>query len=304
MSKILFLLALVASCFCFSQTKKICITVDDLPTVTYGVDSLDQAITSGLLTTFKKYNIPAIGFVVESQLYKNGKLQEGKVDLLKQWINAGMDLGNHTYSHPDYNYTSTLDYFENIKMGERVTKKLLEDEGGKLSYFRHPYLHAGTTKEKADSLDGFLMDHGYKVAPVTIDNDDYLFAKAYHEALLSKNDSLMKRIGEAYIKYQKDKLKYFEGKGVELSGSYLTQTMLIHASLINAHYFGDLAEMYLANGYTFVSMDEAMTDPTYSTPISVYQKRGLSWVFRWAFSTGKDASFMDGDVETPQIVSQ
>ncbi len=61
-----FLLCLIFS-FANAQDKKICITVDDLPVVTYGNDEpiFAKEITIDLMNTFNKYDIPAIGYVNE-----------------------------------------------------------------------------------------------------------------------------------------------------------------------------------------------------------------------------------------------
>ena len=80
----------------------IAITIDDLP----GVNLDDyQEVTDKLLTSLKKYQVPAIGFVNENNLYRyyKHKLDSTRLKLLDDWLAAGMELGNHTYSHPDYN---------------------------------------------------------------------------------------------------------------------------------------------------------------------------------------------------------
>ena len=106
-----------------------------------------------------------------------------------------MDLGNHTFSHPDYNSVAFKDYSEDILKGETITKKILHKKGKSLRYFRHPFLHVGNSKIKADSLSDFLLKKGYKVAPVTIDNDDYLFALAYKRAAVKKDTKIYYKIG-------------------------------------------------------------------------------------------------------------
>ena len=302
MKKLLFLLLHFVATISFAQEKKICITIDDLPTVSYRTDRVDQEITQNFISTFKKYNIPAIGYVNERKLYRRGQLDSIKVDILVQWLESGMDLGNHTYAHYDYNKVSESKYFSDIIKGERVIKPLLTQYGKELKFFRHPYLHSGVDSLSYNRLEDFLEKNGYETSPVTIDNDDYLFAKAYHNAFIAQDENLMIEIGSEYVKYMEEKLVYFESKSEEVFGRNIPQTLLIHASLLNAHYLDELAEMYQNHGYEFISQKAIMKTPEYATAINAYAKRGHSWIFRWGFSLGMDEDLMDHDIKTPDKI--
>lgn len=302
--KILALLLLAA--MVVSGQKKVCFTVDDLPLVSYGInDSAYQAALVDKLTgDFTRNKIPAIGFVNESKLYDNGRLIPAQVSLLRGWADSGLDLGNHTFSHPDYNTVSFSDFTADLIHGETVTREILAEKGKTLKYFRHPYLHRGNTKAKADSLGAFLSQRGYTAAPVTIDNEDYIFALAYKRALDMPDLQLARRIGHDYVNYMEQKVKYFEKQGNALFGRDIAQIQLIHASKLNADHVDSLAAMYRKNGYTFVSLDEALKDPAYSTEITVYGDWGISWIDLWALSQGKKKDFFAGEPETPEYVKK
>lgn len=287
-----------------SQDKKICITVDDLPAVTYSstMEGLHSEITSKLLKTFVRYSIPAIGFVVEGQLYKGGTLDSAKLELLEMWLENGCVLGNHTYSHYDYNNVNDTAYYNDILKGQILTKSLMQNHNKVLKFFRHPYLHSGVDSIKSKSLNDFLSKNNYIISPVTIDNDDYLFAKAYHTAFRNNDTLLMKEIGVEYVCYMEQKLHYFEKVSEDVFNRKITQTLLIHASQINADYLDELAKMYIKNGYTFTSQEEAFNDLAYTTQITFYSKRGLSWIFRWGLSNGIDQEIMANDISVPQKI--
>ncbi|MCA0364401.1 MAG: polysaccharide deacetylase family protein [Bacteroidetes bacterium] len=303
---ILTLSFLLFSLFSFSQKKQICITIDDLPVVSYGITDIQYQtnLTADLLAHLKQKKIPAIGFVNEMKLFPNDNFTKDQVELLKMWLNAGQELGNHTFAHKDYNNTPFKEYAEGIVKGEKITKKLLEESGKKMEYFRHPFLHLGLTKEKADSLSTFLFEHGYTVAPVSIDNDDYLFALAYHR-LLAKNDKkTADKLGEDYLKYMEEKLLFYERQSEKLFGKNISQILLLHANKLNADFLGKLSDVYLKHGYEFVSMEKALKDPAYQTPITKYGRYGISWIDRWALSAGKTGDFFKGDPESPEYVKQ
>jgi peptidoglycan/xylan/chitin deacetylase (PgdA/CDA1 family) len=288
----------------FAQQKQVCITIDDMPLVTYGISDTvyQKSMMDKLIAALKANAIPAMGFVNEIKLYNNDQLIPFQVQLLKNWLAVGLDLGNHTYSHPDYNLLSPTDFFKEIIKGEQVTSKLLAANNKKITYFRHPFLHVGNTKSKSDSLSQFLADHNYIAAPVTIDNEDYLFAVAYKRAQDKHDTKLIKQIGSDYITYMEQKLLYFERQSHALFGRPIKQILLLHANALNADYLPALATMLLKNNYEIISLPKALEDEAYQTPITVYGKWGISWIDRWALSQGKKGDFFKGDPETPAYI--
>src|SRR5688500_11004336 len=79
----------------------VAVTIDDLPVVSTRRDlETRREITRKLLAHITKAKVPAIGFVNENKLYGEGeKRDEAQVDLLRAWLDAGLELGNHTFSH-------------------------------------------------------------------------------------------------------------------------------------------------------------------------------------------------------------
>ncbi|WP_143960277.1 polysaccharide deacetylase family protein [Litoribacter populi] len=288
----------------WSQNHEVCFTFDDLTFVPYSHQDIgfQQMMTAKLLETLKENDIPAIGFVNETKLYQEGSLDEQRVGLLKEWLAQGFELGNHTFSHANYHQVGFEKYTQDILQGERVAKPLLEEFGRHYKYFRHPYLRIGRSKAAHDSLNLFLASHGYQEAPVTIDNEDYLFAAAYDKALASEDEGLQSKVGSAYIRYMEKKLLYYQQMSNKLFDRNIKQILLLHANALNADFLDALAEMYRQNGYTFISLEEALEDPAFNTPISKYGDWGISWLDRWALSLGKGGEFFEGDPRTPRFI--
>src|SRR5215813_4960867 len=128
-----------------SPQRFIAVTFDDLPVVSLEDDqSVRQEITQKLLKKISDAKVPAIGFVNENKLYTDGKRDEAKVKLLQQWLDAGLDLGNHTFSHINLNENPLEKYEDEILRGEIITKQLLQSKNRQIRFFRHPYLMTGT----------------------------------------------------------------------------------------------------------------------------------------------------------------
>ncbi len=290
----------------YGQKKQVCFSFDDLPVVSYGISdtTFQKNLFEKLIYALKENDIPAIGFVNEKKLYSQDKIIQFKVELLKQWVNNNLDLGNHTFSHPDYNLVSFGDYTQDLLKGETITKKILSNKGKTIRYFRHPFLHMGSTKEKADSLDNFLLIHGYRPAPVTIDNEDYLFAVAYKRVKIKKDSLLISRIGYDYINYMEKKLKYYEMQSNHLFGRNIKQILLLHASWLNSDYVDSLAAKFRKNNYEFITLDQALEDNIYKTDINVYGTWGISWIDRWGLSIGKKGDFFKDEPVTPDYIKE
>lgn len=281
-----------------------CITVDDLPVVSYGIENPDfhLMVTVSLISTFDKYDIPAIGYVNEFKLYKEELPDSNQVKLLELWLENGYELGNHTFSHKNYHQVSFEEFTTDVIRGEKLSRELAGKYDLPYQYFRHPYLRIGLSQSHADSLRTFLRDHGYTEAPVTIDNEDYIFAKAYHNAFQEENRQLMQKVGEAYIKYMTEKMLFYEKASVKLFGRNIAQTLLIHANLLNAHYLDDLAQVYKEYGYRFISQTKVLNDDAYENPVTRYGDWGISWIDRWALAKGAKRGFFEGDPVTPEFI--
>jgi peptidoglycan/xylan/chitin deacetylase (PgdA/CDA1 family) len=265
----------------------VAITFDDLPVVCQCEnDSERMAITEKLITTFKKYKMPILGVVNEQKLEANGVVEPARVTLLKKWLEAGFELGNHGYSHKNINDISFEDYKTEILKGERVTKPLAETAGLPYRFYRHPYLSAGNSLQIRKDLDTFLKAHNYLIAPNTITYQDYTFSGAY-EAALRKNDAqLAQRIRDAYLPYTLSRWEAAEKQSVALFGREIKQILMVHANRINADAFDAIAKAMQDRGYVFISIDEAMKDPAYARPDSFDGNVGVTWLSRWSAEQG------------------
>lgn len=277
-------------------------TIDDLPVVSTRSDlKTRREITRKLLNHITKAKIPAIGFVNENKLYTDEKRDEAQVDLLRSWVNAGLELGNHTFSHVNIANVPLEKYKDDILKGEIITKELLKAKGLKMRYFRHPYLWTGLSLETKSELGAFLAEHNYAIAPVTIDNSDWIFARAYDNAFDKGDKKLMGEIGAAYISYMETKTEYWERQSVRIFGREIRQTLLLHANFINSDYLDDLAKMLKKRGYQFVSLEEALKDEAYKLPDNFVRRNGISWLHRWALDKGRENVLAD-EPKTPDFV--
>jgi peptidoglycan-N-acetylglucosamine deacetylase len=280
--------------------REIAITFDDLP-ATYGDNDLERQtyVTRQLLMRIKSNNVPAIGFVNESKLHGRGDLN-ARISLLRMWLDAGLELGNHTFSHVSIDRVPLAAYEEDVIRGETVIKKLLSEKGMKLRYFRHTQLQTGPTLEYKLGLEKFLAARGYTVAPVTIDNNDFIFAALYGDAKVRGDKATMKRVADAYVPYMEKLFDFFEKLSVDTIGYEVKQTLLLHANDLNAAHFDDLVRMMKRRGYVFISLEDTLKDKAYLLADAQVAK-GLSWIHRWRLAKGMSLRMEPGE---PEFITQ
>lgn len=302
--KLFFVFLFVPSIIFAQQEKYMAVTFDDLPFQHSNQYTSDEQykFNRQILESVKKYNIPAIGFVNESKLFVDDKLDSTRLDILKLWLDTGLELGNHTFSHPNINEVSFEKYKEDLLKGEEITRPFAEERGIKYEYFRHPYLHSGETEEKMLELKNFLNERNYKVAPVTIDNGEWIFAFAYNKAYKNNDVELMNKLGKDYVDYMIKKIKYWEDQSQKLFGRNIKHVLLIHANLLNAEYADELYRAIQEDGYKFITLDETLEDEAYQSENNYVGKHGPSWIHRWAITKGVDESFFEGNPRLPQYL--
>jgi hypothetical protein len=148
----------------------------------------------------------------------------------------------------------------------------------------------------------FLAAHGYRIAPVTVDNSDWIWARAYDEAREHLKPGERARLRREFVPYLVAKLDYFEQQSQALLGRELPQVLLLHANELNADTFVALVDAIRARGWRFVALDEALADPAYARRDGYTGAYGPSWIHRWAIADEKPKTYFAGEPETPRWV--
>jgi len=196
--------------------REVALTIDDLPISgpTHDLETI-QRINAQVLRILAAHNAPAIGFVNQGRVEVADE-EAARTAILEQWLEADLPLGNHTYSHLSFQETPLEKFSQDILRGDVTLRRLMEARGQPPRYFRHPYTRTGPTAEAKAGLEKFLAQHGYRVAPFTIENADYLFNVVYLRARAASDDALADRIRAAYLDYTDSMFEFFEQQAADL----------------------------------------------------------------------------------------
>jgi len=280
--------------------RALALTFDDLPYVDVlsdEGDALSQARegTAALLQTLVSRGAPAVAFVNEGKL-GSGSVREARTALLQQWVDAGAVLGNHTYSHADLNSLTAGQFEEEILRGEVVTRRLMRSREPYQLYFRYPQTHTGDTRVKKEAIEAFLAERGYRIAPHTIDSEDFVFNAGFVRARIDHDEVTLTRLRDAYLDFVMRATDFAESVSLQIFHRQIPQTVLLHANAINADALAALLRRFEERGYRFVTLDSVMEDPAYRTSDTFVTRAGPTWLWRWRQSLGLSVSFR-GDPE-------
>jgi peptidoglycan-N-acetylglucosamine deacetylase len=280
------LLALAASGL-GAQGRTVALTIDDLPYVA-GPDGPLQPSDAAqaeianrrLLRALSHHHIPVTGFVIQEHVEELGFASGNGI--LQDWVRHGFDLGNHTYSHPNFNDLTVEQFEDQIVRGETTITPLMAAAGRKVEFFRFPANHTGDTQQKHDAVAAFLAQRGYRLAPCTIETSDWMFNIAYVRMLAQNDKASAAKLRADYLAFTAAQIDYFSKLSKQVLGYEPPQIMLIHDNQLNSDLIDKLLALFQERQYRWVTLAEAEKDPVYQTPDTFISKYGPMWAYRWA----------------------
>ncbi len=223
--------------------------------------------------------------------------------LLNSWNERGQRIGNHTFSHPDYNDKDVT--FEKFRDELLQNDSIINKLSNYIKLFRFPYLKEGDTREKVDQFRAFMKEQGYRNGHVTIDASDWYI-----------NGRLLKRLNENpkagiagyrafYLEHLFSRATYYEDLAVKLTGRHIHHTILLHHNLTSALFLGDLIKMFREKGWKVMDAEEAYKDEIFMSEPK-HLPAGESLIWSLAKESGKFDSVLrypgeDGDYEKDKM---
>jgi peptidoglycan-N-acetylglucosamine deacetylase len=269
--------------------RQVAITIDDLPAAAANSMSAVSIteMTAKLLAALTQNKVPAVGFVNEKELYYHWGEVDERIKALNMWLDAGLELGNHTFNHTSLNLAGLQEFEDSVIQGETVTRLLLAQHNKKLRYFRYPYLDTGRDLQTRREAEAFLVARGYRIAPVTLDAWDWNFAGVYADAKQRGDAALQREVVTSYLSYHAEMFAYEEKLSKDLIGYEPKQILLLHASQLEADHIGELLDMMRKRGYRFITLEDALSDSAYSLPDTFVGEGGTGWIEHWAITRGQ-----------------
>jgi peptidoglycan/xylan/chitin deacetylase (PgdA/CDA1 family)/ketosteroid isomerase-like protein len=252
------------------------VTVDDLPIAAgtlHPDDASRERLTRDLLAVLRKHGIKAIGFVT----WRNVRDAAGE-RLLDLWLADGHELGNHSFTHPDYSRLETEAYVADMEKARATLAGFLESRGHHLQYFRFPFLREGDTPAKLARMREWLQATGQRSVPVTIDTQDWSFEEPWVTAKRAGDTARLSRLAEDYQHALRLQALLYTGAGDALFARATPQILLLHANAVGAAQWDALFTWLKGRGFRFAPPGEVMADPAIAeAPAFVGRYGGSLW---------------------------
>ena len=239
--------------------QQMAVTFDDLPAhgaLPSGMTRLQ--IAQSILATLKREKMPPVyGFVNGQRLGDDAST----LAALKAWRAAGQPLGNHTWAHLDLNKETAEQFEAEVLKNEPLLESLM----GRADWhwLRYPYLHEGDTLEKRKAVRAWLAAHGYKIAQVSMDFEDYLWNDPYARCMAMHDDAAIAKLHDSYLAVADQYYGVFRELSQLLYGRDVKYVLLMHVGAFDARMLTELLALYRAKGMRFISLPDAMSDPAY-----------------------------------------
>ena len=259
--------SLFAFLFCFSTYTvlaqkaqlEVAITVDDLPQhgdLPPGITRSDVA--KSMVATFKAKGVPAVyGFMNAGKTGDDPDRSES----LKLWVDAGLPLGNHAFSHMDLTTHSAEEFEADIAANEPFLQTLMGARDW--HWFRYPYLHEGDTLEKRHAVIKYLQEHNYKVAEVTLDFEDYAWNNPYARCVEKKDADSIAWLRQSYLSTAAEYISLGQKMAMQLYGRDIKHVLLLHTGAFDSVMLPELLDLLAKQGFHFVTLQQAEKDPAY-----------------------------------------
>jgi len=227
------------------------VTIDDFnpaDTPMLAGERRDAAIRRAL----DRHGVKAAGFVA-------GKYIDGErsARVLSTWSDEGHTLGNHSFSHRYFGGTDPAGMMADILKCE----PLLAPYAGFRRLFRYPYLAEGNMAAGRDALRALLRDHGYRIAPVTIDTSDWYVDSRLTARLAVDPHADIAPYRRYWLDHLWDRATYYDGLARAVFGHSLDHTILLHHRLATGLFLDDALTMFRGHGWRLVDASSALATP-------------------------------------------
>jgi peptidoglycan/xylan/chitin deacetylase (PgdA/CDA1 family) len=255
----LLLAGLLAGCTTVPENRglALAITLDDLPV--HGelpAGDSPERMTSDLLAAL------AAGGARDARGFINGQQVEQQPAhgaLLQSWRDRGFPLGNHGWSHRNFNQLSEAEFEAELLRNEPV---LAANDG---RWFRYPFLQEGATPAKRAAGRAILAKHNYRIAAVTMDFSDWQWTGPYARCRAAGDQAAIAELERSYMDAARQSIGFFRSLSRQLHGRDIPYVLLLHGGAFTTRMMPRLLELYRSSGFRFVSLQDAQRDPVYAT---------------------------------------
>ena len=147
---------------------------------------------------------------------------------LHAWLDAGMNVGSHTWSHISLTANTAEAFEQEIAKNEPALESYGQTRDWR--WFRYPFLWEGDTIEKRHAVRAYLGQHGYRIAQVSLDFEDYAWNDAYARCTAKQNDVAIVWLKQSYLDTAREYVTLGREEELMAFGHEIPNVILLHAT--------------------------------------------------------------------------
>ena len=268
-----------------AQARTVALTFDDIPLgqgqpgTRCNRDAL-VAVSGAITAALVELRAPSAAFITTGNVCDSLRpVVLGEI--INLWERAGAVIGNHGHRHLSLSRVPLVEYTADLLLADSLISR--SSPGYRASkYLRHPFLHVGADTATASGLQRWLDQRLITVAPVTIDNSEWVYARAYTLALGRNDSAMLRRLVPAYLEHIDQAFAFAESMSVRVVGEAVPQVLLLHANELNRDHIREVLRVIQRRGYRFIPLPEALAHPAFGKRSYYYGPWGISWLLRWS----------------------
>lgn len=208
--------------------------------------------TQEIINHLKQHSTSPAMFFITTNNIQGDKDKER----LNAYIDAGHSLAHHSGSHLSANRVTAEKYIRDFAQAD----KILSEYSSVKKYHRFPFLHYGETTAKRKEILSAIYDKGYSIGYVTIDNFDWYINAKLLNALDKGQQINYSNLKRLYIDVILQCIEFYYQIAKQHLEHEPKHVLLLHENDIAALFLGDLIQAIAAQGWTFISTENAYND--------------------------------------------
>jgi peptidoglycan-N-acetylglucosamine deacetylase len=198
------------------------------------------------------------GFVNAADLEGDPDTQQA----LHDWVGAGMNIGNHTWSHLVLTDVTAETFQQDIARNEPALRQYAD--GRDWHWFRYPALEEGDTLAKRDSVRAWLREHGYRIAEVTLTIQDDDWSDPYNRCVAKHDEAGIAWLKQSYLENAQEFIRLGREEQKIAFGHEIPNVLLLHDTDFTTLMLPRLLQMLHQEGFRFAPLAKVLRNPAYS----------------------------------------
>jgi hypothetical protein len=210
-----------------------------------------------LLSALKQNSLPPVVAFV------NGRNLDAT--FAEQWLKSGNLIGNMTYSSMKARRKPAEAFMEDIGRNDQALADLLKKYQPKQRYFRYPRLKMSPDPQAREQVTLYLKQNNYLDVPATIDGRSGRFSEIYCAAQARGDQTCASLVSAHFKKLLLDTTVRARRIAANRAGREVKHILAFKVNQFICDNLADILTWYRGMGARFITLDEALADPLYTT---------------------------------------